>query len=417
MTTNKQTIYFYDTSALLSGAYKDMEYGHSYVSSIVLDELEHIKTSAAKDNDVKYKARKLVRFLMDNDGEWEHEIFPQRAIDKVMKKHSFLVNKNDSYLIAEALLLTKKYRVVFITQDACQYLIIKDKFPQIKPEYYISQENTDELFTGWRHYELNDAILTSVYNNQNGNILGAKENQYCVLKQNNEIIDVVVWRNGKYEALHDRELKNAYIGEKIKARNIEQRMAIDLLLNQDIKVKLLVGGWGSGKTLLALTYAFEQIGRGKYDKLVFVRNNIITANTKDVGYLPGDLRDKTKIWAMCLADHIGGEMMLDQMLDEGVVEVFPISHIRGRSINRSIVLCDEGENLTKEHVQLLLSRIENGSEIIFCGDIKQVDAKIFEANNGINCTINVLQDESLFGMVKLIKSERGEVPKLADKFD
>ena len=100
---------------------------------------------------------------------------------------------------------------------------------------------------------------------------------------NNEIIDVVVWRNGKYEALHDRELKNAYIGEKIKARNIEQRMAIDLLLNQDIKVKLLVGGWGSGKTLLALTYAFEQIGRGKYDKLVFVRNNIITANTKDVG--------------------------------------------------------------------------------------------------------------------------------------
>lgn len=138
------------------------------------------------------------------------------------------------------------------------------------------------------------------------------------------------------------------------------------------------------------------------------------ANIND---LPGDLRDKTKIWAMCLADHIGGEMMLDQMLDEGIVEVFPISHIRGRSINRSIVLCDEGENLTKEHVQLLLSRIENGSEIIFCGDIKQVDAKIFEANNGINCTINVLQDESLFGMVKLVKSERGEVPKLADKFD
>lgn len=416
MTKNKQTIYFYDTSALLSGAYKEID-SNSYISSIVLDEVEHIKTSSSKDNDVKYKARKLVRFLMDNNGEWKHEIFQQRAIDKVMKKYSFLANKNDSYLIAEALLLTKKYHVVFITQDACQYLIIKDKFPQIKPEYYISQENTNELFTGWRHYELNDAILTSVYNNQNGNVLGAKENQYCVLKQNNEIIDVVVWRNGKYEALHDRELKNAYIGEKIKARNIEQRMAIDLLLNQDVKVKLLLGTYGTGKTLFALTYALEQIGRGKYDKLVFVRNNIVTANTKDVGFLPGDLRDKIKIWAYCLADHLGGEFALDEMLEQGIIEVFPISHIRGRSINKSIILCDESENLTKEHVQLLLGRVESSSEIIFCGDIKQVDAKIFEANNGINCMINTLQDESLFGMVKLIKSERGEVPKLADKFD
>lgn len=417
MMKNKQTIYFYDTSALLSGAYKDMKYGKSYISSIVLDETEHIKTSSTKDNDVKYKARQLVRFLMDNDEEWIHKIFPQKAINKIMRKYPFLANKNDSYLIAEALLLTKEYNVIFVTQDACQYLIIKNKFPQIKPEYYISQENTDELFTGWRHYELNDAILTSVYNNQNGNVLGAKENQYCVLKQNNEIIDVVVWRNGKYEALHDRELKNAYIGEKIKARNIEQRMAIDLLLNQDVKVKLLLGTYGTGKTLFALTYALEQIGRGKYDKLVFVRNNIVTANTKDVGFLPGDLRDKTKIWAYCLADHLGGEFALDEMLEQGIIEVFPISHIRGRSINKSIILCDESENLTKEHVQLLLGRVESGSEIIFCGDIKQVDAKIFEANNGINCMINALQDESLFGMVKLVKSERGEVPKLADKFD
>lgn len=411
----KELLLFYDTSALLSGAYKEMT-DAAYISSIVLDELEHIKTSSAKDNDVKYKARKLVRFLMDEE-DWKHEIFPQKEIDKVMKKYSFLANKNDSYLIAEALLLSKKYNVYFITQDACQYLIIKDKFPQIVPKYYFSQENTNELFTGWKYYDVDNELLASIYSNKGTNILGAEENQYCILRRDGEILDVVVWKKNLYEPLHDRELKNAYIGEKIKPRNIEQRMATDLLLNQDIKVKLLLGSYGSGKTLLALTYALEQIGRGKYDKLVFVRNNIVTANTKDVGYLPGDLRDKTKIWAMCLADHLGGEIMLDQMLDEGVIEVFPLSHIRGRSINKSIVLCDESENLTKEHVQLLLGRIESGSEIIFCGDIKQVDAKIFEANNGINCMVNTFQGEPLFGMVKLVKSERGEVPKLADKLD
>ena len=122
---NKPRIYFYDTSALLSGAIKEV-FDSTYISSIVLDELEHIKTASSKDENVKYKARKLVRFLMDWEDEWKNEIFPQKEIDKVMRRYRFLENKNDSYLIAEALLLSKKYDVVFITQDACQYLIIKE---------------------------------------------------------------------------------------------------------------------------------------------------------------------------------------------------------------------------------------------------------------------------------------------------
>ena len=413
MNKNIQPIKFYDTSALLSGAPIDESV---FISTTVFNELESIKTNTLKTEDIRYKARKLVRKLIEEKYAIT-KLFSERKIQKIIKKNKILSTKNDSRIICEALLLNEERPVIFITQDACQYLIVKNGFPELKVEYYISQENTGELYMGWKLYNLTDEVLTSVYNNQNGNVLGAVENQYCALYQHGELIDVVCYRNGKYEPLHDRELKNAHIGERIKARNTQQRMAIDLLLNQNVKVKLLMGKFGSGKTLLALTYAFEQIERGKYDKLVFVRNNIITANTKDVGYLPGDLRDKTKIWAMCLADHLGGEYALDQMLDEGIIEVFPISHIRGRSINRSIVLCDESENLTKEHIQLLLGRIENGSEIIFCGDIRQIDAKIFEANNGLNCMIKVLQNEPLFGMVKLIESERGEVPKLADKFD
>lgn len=413
MNKNIPSIIFYDTSALLSGAPIDESV---FISTTVFNELESIKTNTLKTEDIRYKARKLVRKLIEEEYAVT-KLFSEKSIQKLIKKNKILSTKNDSRIICEALLLNKERPVIFVTQDACQYLIVKNGFPELRVKYYISQENTNELFTGWKYYDVDNELLASIYSNKGTNILGAEENQYCILRRDGEIIDVVVWKKNLYEPLHDRELKNAYIGEKIKPRNIEQRMATDLLLNQDIKVKLLLGSYGSGKTLLALTYALEQIGRGKYDKLVFVRNNIVTANTKDVGYLPGDLRDKTKIWAMCLADHLGGEIMLDQMLDEGVIEVFPLSHIRGRSINKSIVLCDESENLTKEHVQLLLGRIESGSEIIFCGDIKQVDAKIFEANNGINCMANTFQGEPLFGMVKLIKSERGEVPKLADKLD
>lgn len=413
MNKNIPSIIFYDTSALLSGAPID---GAVFISTTVFNELESIKTNTLKTENIRYRARKLVKELIEEECTIT-KLFPEKSIQKLIKKNKILTTKNDSRIICEALLLNKERPVIFVTQDACQYLIVKKGFPELRVEYYFSQENTNELFTGWKYYNVDNKLLASIYSNKGTNILGAEENQYCILRRDGEIVDIVVWKKNLYEPLHDRELKNAYIGEKIKPRNIEQRMATDLLLNQDIKVKLLLGSYGSGKTLLALTYALEQIGRGKYDKLVFVRNNIITANTKDVGYLPGDLRDKTKIWAMCLADHLGGEIMLDQMLDDGIIEVFPISHIRGRSINKSIILCDESENLTKEHVQLLLGRVESGSEIIFCGDIKQVDAKIFEANNGINCMINALKGEQLFGMVKLLKSERGEVPKLADKLD
>ena len=106
--------------------------------------------------------------------------------------------------------------------------------------------------------------------------------------------------------------------------------------------------------------------------------------------------------------------MLDHLIDDGQVEIYPLSHMRGRSIRNSIVLCDECENLNDKLVTLLLSRIEEDSEIIFCGDVAQIDDKRFEKNNGIQAMISSLAGDPLFGMVKLIKSERGRVPKLCD---
>ena len=146
-------------------------------------------------------------------------------------------------------------------------------------------------------------------------------------------------------------------------------MAFDLLQNPNIKVKLLTSAWGSGKTLMALSYALEQVHRGNYQKLVFVRNNIIVADTNDIGFLPGDIRDKMSIWGAPLADHLGGQEELDRLIDEGIIEIYPLSHMRGRSIINSIVLCDECENMNDKLITFLMSRIEASSEIIFCGDV------------------------------------------------
>ena len=129
-------------------------------------------------------------------------------------------------------------------------------------------------------------------------------------------------------------------------------MAFHLIQNPTIRVKLLTSAWGGGKTLIALSYALEQIHNGKFQKLIFVRNNIIVADTNDIGFLPGDQAEKMLIWGMPLADHLGGEDVLKQLIDEGIIEIYPLSHIRGRSLHSSIIICDECENMNDKLVEL-----------------------------------------------------------------
>ena len=102
-------------------------------------------------------------------------------------------------------------------------------------------------------------------------------------------------------------------------------------------------------------------------------------------------------------------------MDDGIIEVIPLSHIRGRSIRNSIVICDECENMDDKLVTLLISRIEESSELIFCGDVAQIDNHKFTENNGIKMMLKNLAGDPLFGTVKLIKSERGKVARMCDR--
>ena len=252
-----------------------------------------------------------------------------------------------------------------------------------------------------------DSILCKIYNKE--------LREFVMIHEGESLKDILFWNGQNYTKLKYKDMRNPYTQEIVKPRNLQQKMAFHLLQNQDIKVKTLYSSWGGGKTLLALTYALEQIAKDKYQKLIFIRNNIIAADTNDIGFLPGTLTEKMKLWGMCMATHVGGEMMLDQLLEEGVIEIFPLSHIRGMSFRDSIILTDECENLTTKHITLLMSRIEENSEIIFCGDMAQVDFKKGEKYSGMNHMINSLAGDPLFGAVKLIKSERGPVPRLCDK--
>ena len=403
--------YWADTSAILHWNLNEPKVA---ISPLTLQELEHIKSNDHESQSIKYLAREAVRKIINTDA-FTTILVDNRKIDKLLKKYSFLSDINDHRILLAAEITAKEQckDIIFLTSDAAQYTFAL-QMPHLLAAYCDNKTNTQEEWNGWSKCYPNAEEMVMLYTDPKVNILKCKTNEFAEIYEGSTLTDVFFWTGQEYRRLKYKDINNPYIQETISPRNLEQKMAFDLLQNQNIKVKLLTSAWGSGKTLLALTYALEQVHKGKFRKLIFVRNNIVVADTNDIGYLPGDLKDKMLIWGGPLADHLGGMEMLEQLIEEGIIEIFPLSHIRGRSIKDSIVICDECENMNDKLVTLLMSRIEDGSELIFCGDVAQIDNRKFEVNNGIVSMIKHLAGQPLFGTVKLLKSERGEVARMCD---
>lgn len=223
--------------------------------------------------------------------------------------------------------------------------------------------------------------------------------------------------SGKVEEVKHRTISSRFLGGGIKAKNPQQVCAIDMLYNSEITVKMLAGKFGSGKTFLMTAAGIDMIERGKFDKIVYVRNNIEVKNSKPIGFLPGTYNEKLLPFAAPLADHLGGMDGLELMMRSGKVEVMHLGFIRGRDIKNSIIFCSEAENLTKEHVQLLISRVGEGSELWLDGDVKQRDEEVFFHNSGMSVAIERLANHPRFGYVKLVKTERSETAAMADLLD
>ena len=256
--------------------------------------------------------------------------------------------------------------------------------------------------------------MSLIYSEPNNNVLGAKINEYCEIYEGNELKDVLRWDGEKYCNLKYREMRTA-LGEVIKPRNLEQKMYFDMLQNKNIPIKCCVSSFGTGKSLIALTYALQEIQSGRFDKIVFVKNNLEVKGAGKLGILPGDEISKQYPWLRQVEDHIGYQRF-EEYLESGIIEPAHLSTLRGRDLKNSCILCDEAENLLASNIQLLLGRVADNSEIIFCGDIKQCDYK-FTEQSGIPLLISRLAGNPLFGMVKLIKTERSAVASLADKLD
>ena len=275
-----------------------------------------------------------------------------------------------------------------------------------------------EQYTGYKEITLNNKQFEQLYSEGKIDGYDFLTNEYAIIRNEaGEIVDKVIQhRDGKLHQIRYATFKNSYTGA-LKPRNEHQELAFDMLKDSTITVKLITGTWGTGKTMALVVAALEAVGRGEFEKIIWVRNNVQVKDTDQIGALPGEAYDKMLPYLGPFCDHVGGEAGVQMLIQNNQLEVIPLGFLRGRNIANSIIICSEAENLTKEHIQLLLGRVAEGSALWLDGDVRQRDRVAFEKSKGLETMIDKLKGEELFGYVHLVKSERSATARLADKLN
>lgn len=218
-------------------------------------------------------------------------------------------------------------------------------------------------------------------------------------------------------------------------RSMEQQMALDLLLDDNVALVSLIGSAGCGKTLLAMAAALELVDRGRYKKVSVCRPVIPFG--RDVGFLPGTIEEKMEPWMRPIKDaldflvlnggmHIPSEAKkmkhvegkppspCDELFNQGVVEIEPLTYIRGRSIPNQLIILDEAQNCSRHEMKTILSRVGEGTKIILTGDPYQIDDPYLDSmSNGLSFVAEVFKSQKIAGHITLTKGERSELATIA----
>lgn len=445
---------FYDTSALLDLPPDTLLAQQFLIADITLYELEDIKTSGKKDEATKAKARAVTRLLAEHPTAYTVVSIDSPKLLSILNDVPVKDN-NDGTIMAAArwylnelqnkldetwkevcdvgsLVTTENYRKQkaeidsfrFVTSDLSCFNLAQQVM-KLPCELSLDTGGANNDYTGWTEVPMDqggEEALAMAYSkdSEQKNMFDTPTNGYILIPNADADGNTVGlrWDGSRYVPIKYKKISNRFTGD-IRPRNDQQRLAFDMLQNDDITVKMLAGTFGSGKTMLMVSSAIDMIEKHKFDKLIWIRNNIEVKNTKELGALPGTLLEKlgAASFAGPLADHLGGESGLEYWIKNGQVEVAHLGFIRGRDYKNAILLVSEAENLTKEHIQLLLGRVGEGSMLWLDGDLKQTDEAVFENNSGMRKAISALTGNPHFAYVYMPKTERSETAQLADLLD
>ena len=413
-------ILFYDTCSLLTlqqAAFNTDE--KFYISSITLNELENIKTGQ-RDEEIKYNARNLLRLLDDNINKDKYEVILYNAkIDYILTNRYDLPATSDSKIIATALYL-RDYEhkdIVFVSDDLlCKHIALAIGLNCQSIEY------KDEKYTGFKTVNLTDEELADFYStmNNNDNQYDLLENEYLIIKRNNEVIDKYKWKNNGYVKVPFQKFESKMFGKVgPKDNDIYQQLAIDSLISNQIT--LLRGPAGSGKSYLALGYLFSLLEKGTIDKIIIFVNSVAVRGAAKLGYYPGDKNQKlldSQIGNF-LVSKLGNIMAVEDMIAKGSLVLIPVADCRGMDttgMNAGIFIT-EGQNLSRDMIKLILQRIGEDSIVIFDGDDKtQLDmAEYAGNNNGLRSLSKIFRGNEIYGEITLQKIHRSKIAELAEK--
>jgi PhoH-like ATPase len=334
-------------------------------------------------------------------------------------------DKADNRILATAIMLKKQHPkavVELVTKDI-NLRIKADVLGIVARDYEPEGSVNDELYEGYLELEINSSDMDQFYGERklvlpNTRLLA---NQYLIMKNASNPNQSALGRFSQREqAVVPLELAPAGVWG-IHARNAEQSFALDALLNDEILFVSLVGKAGTGKTLLAIAAGLHKtLDEGIFQRLLVSRP--IFPMGRDIGYLPGDIEQKLNPWMQPIFDNVEFLMGADkkaagraqELINQGMLNIEPLTYIRGRSIPKQYLIVDESQNLTPHEIKTIVTRAGQGTKIVLTGDIYQIDNPYVDsANSGLTYVVEKFKGYPIAAHVTLIKGERSELAELA----
>ncbi len=319
---------------------------------------------------------------------------------------------NDSRILAIAKnLMADGRKVVLVTKDLP--LRVKAASVGVEAQEYRAELASSSGWTGMVEESVGSTIIDSLY---------AQDKIAHEFGKTHPCHTGIVLHSEKGSALarvtpdkHLQLVRGDRAAFGLHGRSAEQRVALDILLDNEIGIISLGGRAGTGKSALALSAGLEAVLEKRLHKKVVIFRPLYAVGGQELGYLPGTENEKMSPWAQAVFDTLGAlvsQQVIDEVVERGLIEVLPLTHIRGRSLHDSFVIVDEAQSLERGVLLTVLSRIGQGSRVVLTHDIAQRDNLRVGRHDGVVAVIESLKGHPLFAHITLTRSERSQIAAL-----
>lgn len=411
-----------DTSVLLSDPRAIFRFAEHEVvlPVVVISELEKKRN----DPELGYFARQALRFLDNLRVKHERLDMPVEVGDggtlRVELNHSsdsalpsgLRLGDNDTRILSVALNLSNEgLDVVVVSKDLP--LRVKASSIGLAAEEYRAELAADSGWTGLAEISLSGDEMQKLYDKEELRTtlvddLPRNTNLVVHSERGSALARVVGPKNIEL-VRGDRDLFGLH------GRSAEQRLAIDMLQDQKLGIVSLGGRAGTGKSALALCAGLDAVLEKRLHKKIMVFRPLYAVGGQNLGYLPGDADEKMNPWAQATFDTLGSvvsDNVMEEIVERGLIEVLPLTHIRGRSLHDAFVIVDEAQSLERNVLLTVLSRIGQNSRVVLTHDVAQRDNLLVGRHDGIASVIEALKGQKLFGHITLQRSERSDIAAL-----